>query len=100
MSFEIGSQVVCIDANFSYLMFDGIIAPLKEGEIYTIKSIYECDCRNIYLDVGILAPSSMVCPKCWKRTNSNIWWFRDSRFIPLEFNSEVESLSKEALIDV
>ncbi len=88
MSFEIGSKVVCIDARFIL----GTKPPIKEGEIYIVEGIFECSCKSIYLDVGVSSTGTMTCSKCWKRTDNSIWWFRDSRFITMEFNEEVNSL--------
>ena len=96
MSWYIGQEIVCIKTHSQ-----GVV---KRGQIYTIKGLRNgiCECSPVQIDVGIKAKAAFdTCNDCGVEvlTTSEIWWFHESLFAPLEYNQEaIDELLKEPIL--
>jgi len=85
--FEVGEEIVCVDDRSVY----GNVLPIKEGFHYFVKGYFECRCGEVCLDIGISSGCELICTRCYLRHKTNIWPFRQSRFVPL---SHIENLNE------
>jgi hypothetical protein len=74
-------EVMCVDASE--------VSSLKEGEIYSITAMQKCicGCGSTVLDVGIVSPNPKSICLVSRRIIENettVWWFRASRFAPID----------------
>jgi hypothetical protein len=103
MNWHIGQEIVCIKTHP-----EGIV---KRGKIYTIKGLTEsqCKCQGVQIDVGATYDSKFYtgrsqCLDCgWlSSVPSEVWWFSERRFAPLEYNQDAinELLEEPVLISL
>lgn len=84
MNWYIGQEIVCIREHSK-----GVV---KKGQIYVIQGlqISPCQCKIIYIDVGIIPASELCrCIKCsyiW--SDIYIWWLSENLFAPLEYDKQ------------
>ena len=93
--FFTGQKVVCVKGKYSAC---GV--KLIEQQIYTIKSIRNCNCSTI-LDVGLRISTSDTCFKCNTLLSSDgTWWLYAKRFVPLEDWQKADEIFKQLLKEV
>jgi len=85
----VGQPIVCIQTHSQ-----GVV---KKGEEYTIKSIKQCECGGIALDVGIISRYEYCRCECGYREITPLWWLSEEIFAPLDVDiSELtEIITKE-----
>lgn len=92
--FEIGEEIVCVDAYFSL----GGPVPIKEGNHYFVKGFINCRCGSVGVDVGIQNHANenrMVCTICNREMDSGTWPFKQTRFVPISHVENVSELVEE-----
>lgn len=98
-NFKIGQEVICVDDRGA-VRSDGEHSGLQKGVIYRVQSIRMCNCGNVTIAVGIYNDcTNQRCGRCDIEYNSFDWYFRSSRFAPLQTNSE-EADMNEAITEV
>lgn len=84
MNWHIGQEIVCIKTHSHGMV--------KRGRIYTIQGLQQgvCSCHHILIDVGIESGGlTNGCSKCRKiLPQSNVLWFGETIFAPLEYNQQ------------
>jgi hypothetical protein len=89
----IGQEIVCIKTH--------PLKIVKRGQIYIIKGLKksDCSCNKIIIDVGFKAKfKSTYCLLCLQdSSHDSIYWLCETRFAPLEYNSDaIEELKNIA----
>ena len=95
-NFHIGQDVVCIKTHSK-----GIV---KEGDVFTVKGLREstCKCNDIEIHVGIYDTlgynsyrnSCMICGWQGELTTSNVWWFSNILFAPLDTLTDISEIEE------
>lgn len=90
MEFHINQEIVCIESHPS-----GII---QEGQTFVVKGLKQaqCTCNHVEVDIGFASRKDAAKSRC---TTCNaiyeiidgVWWFRSTRFRPLD---ELEGVSQ------
>jgi hypothetical protein len=85
----VGQPIVCIQTHSR-----GFV---KKNQEFTIKSIQQCRCGSIDLNIGIPIPKSIIIVCNCGETEKKILWLSEILFAPLDVNiSELtEILTKE-----
>lgn len=99
MNWYIGQEIVAVDTN----MKNTNEKPLVKNKVYTIKGLKQCNCKgsNIKIDVGISNHRGCRCYPCDTLMDNFIWYFSESRFVPLEYNQDaINELLEETLVEI
>lgn len=85
MNWYIGQEIVCIKTHSQGMV--------KRGQTFIIKGLSNgfCRCTAVLIDVGVISNNLRVeCKYCNViiNKNSNVHWFAESYFSPLEYNQE------------
>lgn len=92
--FCVGDKAVCVDSSNCEGM-------LIEGKVYKVSTMRRCDgCGGISIGVGIMYLGNAVRSRCRCGYTSKVfpeYGFRQTRFVPLDTNSQLEESIFEAL---
>lgn len=90
--FEIGQKVVCVDSK-------GTVG-LVEGKNYVIKGMSICKCKQVSVSVGVpldRTRQTNYCTKCGDDPMDNFVHYKQTRFVPLDFDRQADEAIHEAL---
>lgn len=91
--FNIGDEVICIDAKWH----DRFPRPLIEGKKYKVKYIDGCSCGIVGISFGQVNPYGAIRCKCGIVMYTNFWFYTQNRFVKPETNYQLEEEIFEAM---
>ena len=75
---------------------------VMKDSIYTITSIWNCSCGEIYFNVDSMPLTGWTgckCPDCGEEENGGLMYLWSTFFAPIEYNSAHGELIKEIVIE-